>query len=139
MSYWYRSHIYGCRCAESKSKRKRHSFEVETNGSTGIKGALTAEEIEKATAIIVAADKQVEMNRFAGKHVIQVPVAAGIRKTDELLDRALNQDAPIYQAKGEATSSSEAKSSEGGFKEYVYKPLMNGISNMLPFVVGGGF
>lgn len=123
---------------KARAKERGIAFKVETNGSTGVKGALTAEDIEKATAIIVAADKQVEMNRFAGKHVIEVPVAAGIRKTDELLDRALDQDAPIYQATGERTSSSKVKSSEGGFKEYVYKPLMNGISNMLPFVVGGG-
>ncbi|MFE6169523.1 fructose-specific PTS transporter subunit EIIC [Viridibacillus arvi] len=123
---------------KAKAKERGIAFKVETNGSTGIKGALTAEEIEKATAIIVAADKQVEMDRFAGKHVIKVPVAAGIRKTDELLDRALQQDAPIYQATGESTGTTEAATSEGGFKEYVYKPLMNGISNMLPFVVGGG-
>ncbi|QOV12298.1 PTS fructose transporter subunit IIABC [Viridibacillus arvi] len=123
---------------KAKAKERGIAFKVETNGSTGIKGALTAEEIEKATAIIVAADKQVEMDRFAGKHVIKVPVAAGIRKTDELLDRALQQDAPIYQATGESTGTTEAATSVGGFKEYVYKPLMNGISNMLPFVVGGG-
>ncbi|MEK4759902.1 fructose-specific PTS transporter subunit EIIC [Viridibacillus sp. FSL E2-0187] len=123
---------------KAKAKERGIAFKVETNGSTGIKGALTAEEIEKATAIIVAADKQVEMDRFAGKHVIKVPVAAGIRKTDELLDRALQQDAPIYKATGESTGNTEEATSEGGFKEYVYKPLMNGISNMLPFVVGGG-
>ncbi|MGF9976766.1 fructose-specific PTS transporter subunit EIIC [Viridibacillus arvi] len=123
---------------KAKAKERGIAFKVETNGSTGIKGALTAEEIEKATAIIVAADKQVEMDRFAGKHVIKVPVAAGIRKTDELLDRALQQDAPIYKATGESIGNTEEATSEGGFKEYVYKPLMNGISNMLPFVVGGG-
>lgn len=123
---------------KAKAKERGIAFKVETNGSTGVKGALTAEEIEKATAIIVAADKQVEMDRFAGKHVIKVPVAAGIRKTDELLDRALKQDAPIYKATGESGGTAEAATSEGGFKEYFYKPLMNGISNMLPFVVGGG-
>ncbi len=123
---------------KAKAKERGIAFKVETNGSTGVKGKLTSEEINKATAIIVAADKQVDMDRFAGKHVIKVPVAAGIRKTDELLDRALKQDAPIYQATGEASSSSESTPSGGGFKEYVYKPLMNGISNMLPFVVGGG-
>ncbi|MGM9928349.1 MAG: fructose-specific PTS transporter subunit EIIC [Bacillus sp. (in: firmicutes)] len=123
---------------KGRAKERNIAFKVETNGSTGVKGALTPEEIEKAHAIIVAADKQVEMDRFAGKHVIKVPVAQGIRKTDELLDRALKQDAPIYQATGEGSAASETKTSEGGFKEYVYKPLMNGISNMLPFVVGGG-
>ncbi|MGE7624789.1 PTS fructose transporter subunit IIABC [Viridibacillus sp. NPDC096237] len=123
---------------KAKAKERGITFKVETNGSTGIKGALTAEEIEKATAIIVAADKQVEMDRFAGKHVIKVPVAAGIRKTDELLDRALQQDAPIYKATAESIGNTEEVTSEGRFKEYFYKPLMNGISNMLPFVVGGG-
>ena len=123
---------------KGRAKERDIAFKVETNGSTGVKGALTKEEIEKAHAIIVAADKQVEMDRFAGKHVIKVPVAQGIRKTDELLDRALNQDAPIYRATGEGSTASETETSEGGFKEYVYKPLMNGISNMLPFVVGGG-
>ena len=125
---------------KAKARERGIAFKVETNGSTGVKGKLTSEEIDKATAIIVAADKQVDMDRFAGKHVIKVPVAAGIRKTDELLNRALKQDAPIYQATGEASNSSEStpSESEGGFKEYVYKPLMNGISNMLPFVVGGG-
>lgn len=123
---------------KAKAKERGIALKVETNGSTGVKNALTAEDIEKATAIIVAADKQVEMDRFAGKHVIKVPVAAGIRKTDELLDRALNQDGPIYKATGESNAKTESSTSEGGFKEYFYKPLMNGISNMLPFVVGGG-
>ncbi|MGN1400266.1 MAG: fructose-specific PTS transporter subunit EIIC [Bacillus sp. (in: firmicutes)] len=124
---------------KAKAKERGIKIKVETNGSTGIKGALTAEEIEKATAIIVAADKQVEMDRFAGKHVIQVPVAAGIRKTDELLTRAVTQDAPIYQTTGESTKEAGTASEDGGgFKKYFYKPLMNGISNMLPFVVGGG-
>ena len=123
---------------KAKAKERGIPLKVETNGSTGVKGELTAEDIEKATAIIVAADKQVEMNRFAGKHVIQVPVAAGIRKTDELLNRALKQDGPVYKATAESTGTTESTTSEGGFKEYFYKPLMNGISNMLPFVVGGG-
>ena len=101
---------------KAKAKERGIALKVETNGSTGVKGKLTAEDIEKATAIIVAADKQVEMNRFAGKHVIQVPVAAGIRKTDELLDRALKQDAPIYKATGESTGTTESTTSEGGFK-----------------------
>lgn len=120
---------------KAKAKEMGISFKVETNGSTGVKGELTSEEIKKATTIIVAADKQVEMNRFAGKHVIQVPVAAGIRKPEELLNKALKQDAPIFQATGESTKKED--SSSGG-QSYFYKPLMNGVSNMLPFVVGGG-
>ncbi|KKZ98712.1 PTS fructose transporter subunit IIABC [Bacillus wiedmannii] len=111
------------------------AIKVETNGSTGIKNALTKEDIERATAIIVAADKQVEMNRFAGKHVIQVPVADGIRKTETLLNRAVKQDAPIFKGIKEdgKTESTEKEKGLG-----IYKHLMNGVSNMLPFVVGGG-
>ncbi|MDA1679229.1 MULTISPECIES: PTS fructose transporter subunit IIABC [unclassified Bacillus cereus group] len=111
------------------------AIKVETNGSTGIKNGLTKEDIERATAIIVAADKQVEMNRFAGKHVIQVPVADGIRKTEALLNRAVKQDAPIFKGIKEdgKTESTEKEKGLG-----IYKHLMNGVSNMLPFVVGGG-
>ncbi|MFJ7646557.1 fructose-specific PTS transporter subunit EIIC [Lysinibacillus sp. NPDC097279] len=123
---------------KAKARERGITIKVETNGSTGVKDALTAEEIDKAIAIIIAADKQVEMNRFAGKHIIKVPVAVGIRKPDELLDRALNQDAPIFNVTGETKSQHEETMAEGKFKEYFYKPLMNGISNMLPFVVGGG-
>ncbi|KAB2456852.1 PTS fructose transporter subunit IIC [Bacillus sp. CH126_4D] len=110
-------------------------IKVETNGSTGIKNGLTKEDIERATAIIVAADKQVEMNRFAGKHVIQVPVADGIRKTETLLNRAVKQDAPIFKGIKEdgKTESTEKEKGLG-----IYKHLMSGVSNMLPFVVGGG-
>ncbi|MGZ7151727.1 PTS fructose transporter subunit IIABC [Bacillus sp. BC08] len=111
------------------------AIKVETNGSTGIKNGLTKEDIERATAIIVAADKQVEMNRFAGKHVIQVPVADGIRKTEALLNRAVKQDAPIFKGIKEdgKTESTEKEKGLG-----IYKHLMSGVSNMLPFVVGGG-
>ncbi|MBE2909205.1 PTS fructose transporter subunit IIA, partial [Anoxybacillus flavithermus] len=92
----------------------------------------TQQEIEDAVAIIVAADKQVEMDRFDGKHVIQVPVADAIRKPEQLIERALKQDASIYRASG--GNRSYASKERTGF----YKHLMNGVSNMLPFVVGGG-
>ncbi|PGB01521.1 PTS fructose transporter subunit IIABC [Bacillus toyonensis] len=111
------------------------AIKVETNGSTGIKNGLTKEDIERATAIIVAADKQVEMNRFAGKHVIQVPVADGIRKTEKLLNRAVKQDAPIFKGIKE-DGKAESTEKEKGLG--IYKHLMGGVSNMLPFVVGGG-
>ncbi|HDR4682219.1 MULTISPECIES: PTS fructose transporter subunit IIABC [Bacillus cereus group] len=111
------------------------AIKVETNGSTGIKNGLTKEDIERATAIIVAADKQVEMNRFAGKHVIQVPVADGIRKTENLLKRAVKQDAPIFKGVKE---DGKSESIEGEKGLGIYKHLMSGVSNMLPFVVGGG-
>jgi PTS system fructose-specific IIC component len=111
------------------------AIKVETNGSTGVKNGLTQEDIERATAIIVAADKQVEMNRFAGKHVIQVPVADGIRKTEILLNRAVKQDAPIFKGVKE-DGKAESVEKEKGLG--IYKHLMSGVSNMLPFVVGGG-
>ncbi|MFE3976324.1 MULTISPECIES: fructose-specific PTS transporter subunit EIIC [unclassified Peribacillus] len=120
---------------KAKAKEMGIDFKVETNGSTGIKNGLTAAEIDEADAIIVAADKQVEMDRFNGKHVIIVPVAHGIRKTEELLTRAINQDAPVYKGTGN-DKSDEGDSAKGGLG--IYKHLMNGVSNMLPFVVGGG-
>ncbi|MFB9761604.1 PTS fructose transporter subunit IIABC [Ectobacillus funiculus] len=119
---------------KAKAKEMGIDLKVETNGSSGVKNALTAQEIQEATAIIVAADKQVEMNRFDGKHVIQVPVAQGIRKPQELLDRAVKQDAPIYKSSGSNQGGGAAKTERAGF----YKHLMSGVSNMLPFVVGGG-
>lgn len=109
------------------------SIKVETNGSSGVKNRLTDQEIEEADAIIVAADTKVEMARFNGKPVIQTPVGKAIHETTDLLNRAVNKDAPIYthdQSKGESTE----KEGRSGF----YKHLMNGVSNMLPFVVGGG-
>ncbi|MBK5488911.1 PTS sugar transporter subunit IIA [Bacillus sp. TH17] len=111
------------------------AIKVETNGSTGVKNGLTKEDIERATAIIVAADKQVEMNRFAGKYVIQVPVADGIRKTEVLLNRAVKQDAPIFKGVKENGKAENVEKEKG---LGIYKHLMSGVSNMLPFVVGGG-
>jgi fructose PTS system EIIBC or EIIC component len=121
---------------KAKAKEMNVEIKVETNGSSGVKNALTAKEIEEAVAIIVAADKQVEMERFKGKHVIQVPVAQAIRNPQQLIEQALKQDAPIYQGDGNERRSHIQKShnERTGF----YKHLMNGVSNMLPFVVGGG-
>jgi PTS system fructose-specific IIC component len=118
---------------KEKAKEMNVPIKVETNGSGGAKNVLTPAEIEEATAIIVAADKQVDMERFKGKHVIIVPVADGLRKPKELIERAMNQEASIYQGSGEAKKDNH-RSERNGF----YKHLMNGVSNMLPFVVGGG-
>ena len=82
-------------------------IKVETNGSTGVKNGLTSQDIQEATAIIVAADKAVEMDRFNGKHVVEVPVAQGIRKPKELIDRAVKQDAPVYKGSGSSDSSNQ--------------------------------
>lgn len=109
------------------------SIKVETNGSSGVKNRLTAEEIAEADAIIVAADTKVEMARFEGKPVIQIPVGKAIYEAKEMINRAINKDAPIYSHDGSKDDSANTES-RGGF----YKHLMNGVSNMLPFVVGGG-
>ncbi|MGN7372657.1 PTS fructose transporter subunit IIABC [Bacillus halotolerans] len=127
---------------KEKAKELGVEIKVETNGSSGIKHKLTAQEIEDAPAIIVAADKQVEMERFKGKRVLQVPVTAGIRRPQELIEKAVNQDAPIYQGSGSGSSAqsdeNEPKAKSGGIGNAFYKHLMSGVSNMLPFVVGGG-
>ena len=122
---------------KAKAKEMNVNLKVETNGSSGIKGKLTAEEIERAVAIIVAADKQVEMDRFKGKHVIQVPVAQGIRRPQELIEQALKQEAPIFKV-GNSSSSGKESTTDSTERRGFYKHLMNGVSNMLPFVVAGG-
>ncbi|KMJ58014.1 PTS fructose transporter subunit IIA [Bacillus sp. LL01] len=117
---------------KQKAKEIGVNVKVETNGSSGVKNELSQEEIDKAIGIIVAADKQVEMERFHGKKIIQVPVAQAIRKPEELLKKASRGEGETYTGTG--TSSSEGKKGRSGF----YKHLMSGVSNMLPFVVGGG-
>lgn len=125
--------------AESLMKvgnKKGVSIKVETNGSSGAKNILTKEEIENAECIIVAADKNVEMARFNGKKVIITKVANGIHKADELIERAIKGDAPIYNHNGDVSVSDNEENESFGRK--IYKDLMNGVSNMLPFVVSGG-
>lgn len=126
--------------AESLTKtgeKKGVNIKVETNGSAGAKNILTKEEIENATCIIVAADKNVEMARFDGKKVIITKVANGIHKADELIDRAVKGEAPVYHHLGDGDSSDFSSDDESALRR-VYKDLMNGVSNMLPFVVAGG-
>lgn len=124
---------------ERKAKEMGISLKVEKNGASGIKDALTAEEIEHAKCIIVASDRQVEMARFDGKPMIQTKVANGINKAEELLREAMSGAAPVYHAsqsdKDSAKSAIDAKDS---FGRQIYKHLMNGVSHMLPFVIGGG-
>ena len=124
---------------ERKAKEMGISLKVEKNGASGIKDALTAEEIEHAKCIIVASDRQVEMTRFDGKPIIQTKVANGINKAEELLREAMSGTAPVYHAsqsdKDSAESAIDAKDS---FGRQIYKHLMNGVSHMLPFVIGGG-
>lgn len=120
-----------------KAENKGVGIKVETNGSAGVKNALTKEEIENATCIIVAADKNVEMNRFNGKKVIITKVADGIHKADELIDKAVKGEAPIYHASEDNNSVDSSNEKESIGRQF-YKHLMNGVSHMLPFVVGGG-
>lgn len=117
-----------------KAEKMGVNIKVETNGSTGVKQELTAEEIKAAKGIIVAADKNVEMERFAGKHVEIVPVKEGIKNPQNLIQNALQQKAPIYQSTAGTAALGSVKKERTGF----YKHLMSGVSNMLPFVVGGG-
>lgn len=127
--------------AEDALKKKAQEMgveiRVETNGSEGAQNVLTEEEIRRAAGVIIAADKNVEMARFNGKPVLQRPVSDGIRKSEELIRKAMSGDAPIYRSEGggEPQAKGAEKSSIG---TKVYKDLMNGISHMLPFVVGGG-
>ena len=124
---------------EQHAKKRGISIKVETNGSGGAKNVLTAEEIAKADGIIIAADKNVAMARFDGKHVVITKVADGINKADELIDKALSGSAPIYHAKaGESAGDAGGSVENESIGRQVYKHLMNGVSHMLPFVVGGG-
>ncbi|WP_010531979.1 PTS fructose transporter subunit IIABC [Lentibacillus jeotgali] len=110
---------------------------VETNGSDGASNALTQAEIERANGVIVAADKNVPMARFNEKPVLERPVSEGINNAEELVKMAMHRDAPIYHADEAAEADDEAESSTSVWRK-IYKDLMNGVSHMLPFVVGGG-
>ncbi|WP_300365626.1 fructose-specific PTS transporter subunit EIIC [Brachyspira sp.] len=119
-----------------KAKELNITIKVETNGSSGVKNELTKDEIKNAKAIIVAADKNVAMERFAGKNVDIVGVKEAIKDPERLINNAVNQTAPIYHSNYDdnQTSNKLARKSKTG----IYKHLMSGVSNMLPFVVGGG-
>lgn len=111
-------------------------IKVETNGSEGIKNKLTPEDIKRAQAVIVAADKKIEMNRFDGKPLLNRPVSDGIRKTEALITEAVSGNAPIFHGDNQASSEESASSTSLG--QEIYKNLMNGVSHMLPFVIAGG-
>ena len=121
---------------EKAAKGKNCTIKIETRGSGGAKNVLTEQEIKEADCIIVAADAKVPMTRFNGKKVIECPVSDGISKADTLIDRAIRGDVSIYHAgEEEQDTKNEAK---GGIAHQIYTQLMNGVSHMLPFVVGGG-
>ena len=121
---------------ENTGKKLGIALKAETDGSGGAQNVLTQEEIAAAEAIIVAADKNVEMSRFDGKPVIMVPVADGIHKAEELINRAVSGTVPVYRYEGAAQSVTEGEND--GIGRTIYKHLMNGVSHMLPFVIGGG-
>ena len=124
---------------EKAAKAKNCAVKVETRGSGGAKNVLTAKEIEEADGIIVAADAQVPLDRFDGKKVIICQVSDGISKADELVDRVISGDVPVYHAaNGAEVQEGNSGKSSGGIGHQIYTQLMNGVSHMLPFVVGGG-
>ena len=123
---------------EKAAKAKKCAVKVETRGSGGAKNVLTAKEIEEADGIIVAADAQVPLDRFDGKKVIICQVSDGISKADELVDRVINGDVPVYHAANGAEVKESNSGKSSGIGHQIYTQLMNGVSHMLPFVVGGG-
>ena len=132
------AHTYmAAEAVEKAGKRLGISIKVETNGSGGAKNILTPEEIAACDGIIVAADKSVEMARFNGKKVIATKVANGIKIPDELIQRIENGDAPVYHHEG-GSSGAVSSGEKESFGRKIYKHLMNGVSNMLPFTVAGG-
>ena len=134
------AHTYmAAEALEKKAKEMGYSIKVETDGSGGAKNVLTKKEIEECDGIIVAADKNVEMARFDGKKVLKTSVSSGINKPGELIQRVVDGKVPVYHSDGsEEPDSSEYSEEKERFGRKIYKHLMNGVSHMLPFVVGGG-
>ena len=132
------AHTYmAAEALEKAAEKMGFSLKAETNGSGGAKNVLTKAEIAECDGIIIAADKNVEMARFDGKPVVKTSVSNGINKPEELIQRILDGKAPVYHNDG-AVSQSDDDLDKEGFGHKVYKHLMNGVSHMLPFVVGGG-
>ena len=132
------AHTYmAAEALEQAAKKRGVTIKVETDGSGGAKNVLTKKEIAECDVVICAIDRNVEMARFDGKPLIKTSVSNGIHKAEELIDRALSGDVPVYTS-DEADRSEDAGDEKEGFGRKVYKHLMNGVSHMLPFVVGGG-
>ena len=131
------AHTYmAAEALEKAGKKLGYTIKVETNGSGGAKNVLTRKEIEEADGIIIAADKTVETARFNGKRLISAAVSDGIKKPEELIQKIIDGDAPVYRHSGNTISNDSAENER--FTRKIYKHLMNGVSNMLPFVVAGG-
>lgn len=132
------AHTYmAAEALEKKAREMGYSLKAETNGSGGAKNVLTPEEIEAADGIIIAADKNVEMVRFDGKRVYKTNVSAGINKPEELIKKIIDKEAPVFHYEGAKTTNADSVGKEG-IGHQTYKHLMNGVSYMLPFVIGGG-
>lgn len=133
------AHTYmAAEAIEKKAKELGYQVKVETRGSGGAKNVLTDDEIAKATGVIVACDTNVPTDRFDGKKVIECQVSDGINKAEELIKRIASGDAPVFKASGKKEASHSSVGGKESVGHQIYKHLMNGVSHMLPFVVGGG-
>lgn len=133
------AHTYmAAEALEKAGEKLGYTIKCETDGSGGVKNRLTKKEIDECDGIIVAADKNVEMARFEGKKVLKTSVSSGINKPDELIEKVISGNVPVYHHEGDAGASDEYSEEKESFGRKVYKHLMNGVSHMLPFVVGGG-
>lgn len=131
------AHTYmAAEALEQQAAKMGVKMKVETNGSGGAQNVLTSEEIKEADGVIIAADKNVEMMRFDGKPVLKTPVSRGINEPEELIKAVIDGKAPVYKYEGGKTTDVEAAKESTG--RQIYKHLMNGVSYMLPFVIGGG-
>lgn len=132
------AHTYmAAEALEKAGEKLGYPLKAETNGSGGAKNVLTKKEIAECDGIIIAADKNVEMARFDGKPVLKVSVSSGINKPEELIQKVIDGKAPVYHHDGEVSNAYDGEEKES-FGRKIYKHLMNGVSHMLPFVVGGG-
>ncbi len=133
------AHTYmAAEALEKKAKELGYQIKVETRGSGGAKNVLTEDEIAKAAGVIVACDTKVPTDRFDGKKVIECQVSDGINKAEELVKRAAAGDAPVFKTSGKASDTQQSTGGKESVAHQIYKHLMNGVSHMLPFVVGGG-
>lgn len=131
------AHTYmAAEALEKMGEQLGHKVKVETHGSSGVKNKFTKEEIKNAKAVIIAADTKINLSRFDGKKLIKAKVADGINRPQELIERVLSSDAKIYHSSNKSQNSDSDE--KEGFGTKIYKHLMNGVTHMLPFVVGGG-